>query len=134
MSKPVTDAVRSLQKAKEAAKTRLVTLEAERLEIKGSLKSLDAALKALQKKTAKDKPARPAATTAEVIELLTKLLADKQELAASALEQKLGEMLLASGKSRMGLKLRLKQALNDKQFKSVAGKVRLAVTEHPAKQ
>ena len=47
MANKLTDAHRSLVRAKEAAKKRLEELDDERREIKASIKSLDAALKAL---------------------------------------------------------------------------------------
>ena len=47
MAKTITDARRSLERAKESALARLYQLDEERREIKSSLKSLDAALKAL---------------------------------------------------------------------------------------
>lgn len=43
----ITDARRSLVRAKEAAQERMLQIEEERREIKVSIKSLDAALKAL---------------------------------------------------------------------------------------
>ena len=47
MANKIADARRSVIRAKEAAKKRLQEIESERHEIKTSLKSLDAALKAL---------------------------------------------------------------------------------------
>ncbi|MEZ6097843.1 MAG: hypothetical protein R3E01_02615 [Pirellulaceae bacterium] len=47
MANKLTDAHRSLVRAKEAAKKRLEELDDERREIKASIKSLEAALKAL---------------------------------------------------------------------------------------
>jgi hypothetical protein len=49
MAKTLTHAHRSLVRAREAAKKQLAELDKERREIKASLKSLDAALKALGK-------------------------------------------------------------------------------------
>lgn len=48
MTNKLTDARRSLERAKESAQARLLQLEEERREIKASLKSLDAALRALR--------------------------------------------------------------------------------------
>ncbi len=47
MAHKLNDARRSLVRAKEAAEARLLEIEHERREIKASLKSLDAAMKAL---------------------------------------------------------------------------------------
>jgi chromosome segregation ATPase len=49
MTNKLTDARKSLERAKEAALIRLHQLDEERKEIKASIKSLDAALKALKK-------------------------------------------------------------------------------------
>jgi prefoldin subunit 5 len=58
MSKQMSDARRSLERAKESAQARLQDLDNERREIKASLKSLDAALKALDKSNRKSTTAR----------------------------------------------------------------------------
>lgn len=47
MADKLSDARRSLEKAKESAQRRLTDIETERREIKASLKSLDAAIRAL---------------------------------------------------------------------------------------
>lgn len=60
MSYKLADARRSLVRAQEAAKKRLADLDAERREIKASIKSLDAALKALEKSSRKQVDRRPA--------------------------------------------------------------------------
>ena len=49
MTSKLTDARRSLVRAKQAAQERLQQLDAERRETRASIKSLDAALKALNK-------------------------------------------------------------------------------------
>lgn len=65
MADKLADARRSLQRAKEAATRRLTEIDVERKEIKASLKSLDAALKALgaRKPIAKVKTTSPDADT-----------------------------------------------------------------------
>ena len=55
MAKHLSDARRSLLRAKEAANKRLEELEAERREVKASLKSLDAALKLFARSSTKEK-------------------------------------------------------------------------------
>lgn len=59
MANKLTDAHRSLVRAKEAAKKRLVELDDERREIKASIKSLDAALKALGRQNRRRATSRP---------------------------------------------------------------------------
>ena len=53
MANKLADARRSLVRAQESARKRLADLDAERREIKASIKSLDAALKALEKSSRK---------------------------------------------------------------------------------
>jgi len=109
--------MRSLERARESAQQRLGELDTERAEIKTSLKSLDAALKAFEKNASKTaSQTRPAATTAEVMELAFEILLEKGELPLETLADLIGRQLLEQGKSRMGLKLRLNQALNDERF------------------
>ena len=54
MSNKLNDARRSLSRAKKAAETRLVELETERRETRASIKSLDAAIRALGSPAAKE--------------------------------------------------------------------------------
>jgi len=51
MANKLSDVRRSLTRAKESAETRLLELDNERREIKSAVRSLDAALKALSRKT-----------------------------------------------------------------------------------
>ena len=60
MANNLADAHRSLVRAHESAKKRLADLDAERREVKTSIKSLDAALKALEKSSRKQVDHRPA--------------------------------------------------------------------------
>ena len=63
MANKLTDAHRSLVRAKEAAKKRLEELDDERREIRASIKSLEAALKAL------GRPNRRRATSHPVVDV-----------------------------------------------------------------
>ncbi len=60
MANKLTDAHRSLVRAKEAAKKRLEELDDERREVKASIKSLEAALKALSRQNRRRAVSRPA--------------------------------------------------------------------------
>jgi len=60
MAKHLSDARRSLVRAKEAANKRLEELEAERREVKASLKSLDAALKLFARSSGTTQKVHPA--------------------------------------------------------------------------
>ena len=59
MANKITDARRSLIRAKEAAEQRIVVIENERREIRASLKSLDAALKALGRSSQPQQQEKP---------------------------------------------------------------------------
>ncbi len=59
MANKLTDARRSLVRAKQAAQQRLEDLENEKREIKASLRSLEAALKALSKTTQRKPSPKP---------------------------------------------------------------------------
>ena len=59
MANKLADARRSLVRAQESAKKRLEDLEDERREIKASLKSVDAALKALEKSSCRRATSQP---------------------------------------------------------------------------
>ena len=117
MSKPVDEAVRSLERAQESARQRLGEIEQERDDLKASLKSLDAALRAVTKhRSLRSSVARPAATTAEVKAVAMELIAEQREIPIERLEELIGSRLHALGKSRSGVKLRLTQALEDERF------------------
>lgn len=112
-----TDARRSLQKAKESAQSHLVELDKERREIRTSLKSLDAALKALRgSEPIATHQKKPAATTSEVVELTIEVLSSGGSQSTDRLMELIGEKLALCGKSRSGLKLRVQQALRDPRF------------------
>ncbi len=62
MANKLSDAKQSLIRAQDAARTRLEELDAERCEIKASIRSLAAALKVLDKPNRRE-PSRQAAET-----------------------------------------------------------------------
>jgi len=125
MSSQLSDAVRSLQRAKDAAVKRLTEIDRERRELRRSLKSLDSALKALDSGEATGRGTKPAPTTAMVTDVFLELLTEQQELPAQRLAELAGEKLAERGVSRAGLKLRIDQALADSRIENVAGMVRL---------
>ena len=65
MAHKLNDARRSLVRAKEAAEARLQEIEHERREIKASLKSLDAAMKALNGPSRRTAPRKRSTTSSE---------------------------------------------------------------------
>ncbi len=64
MANTMADARRSLVRAREAAEKRIFELDVERREIKASLKSLDAALKALERSKKPQRRKQPDETPA----------------------------------------------------------------------
>ena len=76
MASKLTDAHRSLVRAKEAAKKRLEELDDERREIRASLKSLEAALKALGRSNRRRATSRPVVDVDDNDELASKAATD----------------------------------------------------------
>jgi ribosome recycling factor len=110
---------RSLRRAKTTAERRLTEIENERREIKASVKSLDAALRALGQgdDDAKGAERKIAATTSEVIEMVIQILTSDSRASVAELTKRVGDRLATEGRSRAGLKLRLAQALEDRRFR-----------------
>lgn len=121
MSQQLSDAVRSLERAKEKATQRLAEIDRERVEIKTSLKSLEMALRALSA----GEPSKSAPTTAIVTESMVKLLTQHRELSVEELSVMVGKDLAEQGKSRAGLKLRFSQAVKDPRFVVTGQQIRL---------
>lgn len=126
MNKTFAEALRSLEKAKESAKHRLTELEKERVEIKATMKSIDAALKAFEKKQpALKQQNRPAPTTEEVSEIAIHILSNDGPQTKKNLFEMIGDRLTVAGKSRAGLALRLQQVLENEQFIQTSQGIRL---------
>jgi hypothetical protein len=111
----LSDARRSLERARDAAKARLVELEDARRGVKASLKSLDNALKALGESKMVPR-SKPAATQAEVAATATELLTADGPMSVDKLVSRISDRLLKNGNSTAGVKLRLMQVLNNKPF------------------
>ena len=120
MSDKLPEAIRSLQRAQESARRRLVEIDTERREVKARLKSLEAALKALGSGSAVP-PTRTAPTTADVVDVVTELLSRGGGLSMEQLTTDVGDELAKRGKSRMGLRLRLEQAVQDERMVATKG-------------
>lgn len=126
MSAKLTDAVRALERAKESAQLRLEEIDRERMELKASIRSLEAALNKLGtegRKSPKDSK-RKAATTAEVIGLLEEVLSNGQDLSMEEVIAQVGELMTKHGMTRAGLALRIKQAVRDEKFETTQGRIR----------
>ena len=125
MTNQLSEAVRSLQRAKEKAAQRLDEVEQERREIKTSLKTLDSALRALGSGDTTQTTRSRAPTTAEISELIAQLLAVHGKLSVAQLRKMIPAELGKQGLSRMGLGLRLEHAIKDGRFQQLDGEVRL---------
>ena len=124
------EASRSLRRAKASAERRLAEIEKERREIKASMKSLDAALRALGKNEGTEgTPSKTAATTAEVITLLTQILHEQSGVSVVQLTKLVGDRLAAAGRSLAGLKLRVPEALKDSRFHESSNGYELAADQ-----
>ena len=118
------DARRSLQKAKQSALQRLQQLEDERNEIKSSLKSLDAALRALQGNTAKPKR-KPKTATEEFSCIVDRTLHAIGPCTVAELAAAIRQRLDASGLPTHELEARLEAEVSDSRFAEDDGVFRL---------
>jgi len=111
--------------------TAVEELRAEETQIQGDLdelrrqvKSSETHLRQIQRALSvlNDKPRgkssnrKPAATRQEVMKTMTDLLRTKGSLKEDQLKRLVAEKLASLGKSRIGLALRLTEALNDRRF------------------
>ena len=81
------------------------------------LKRVQAAIKALAARPDQKKsPRKPSAAKADVINIVGNLLKAKAVLPEAELRTNVEKQIVQSGKSRMGLALRLKEALADTRF------------------
>lgn len=72
------------------------------------------------------KPKTPAATRDEVIKLIEKELTEKGVVAEELLKEAVYGAVVASGKNKLGLSLRFKEALADERFKQLKDGIKLA--------
>lgn len=109
----LSDACRSLQRAKEAAMSRLEQLDEERREMKASLKSLDRALKALGQESA---DGVKTATQEDVIALAKEMLSSKALLKAELLRS-IARRLKRRSVGTDGIDAFLEQACASNEFR-----------------
>ena len=108
--------VEELTREQAKLRERLVALKNELAEIEAALARVNGALDALRGKESVKRIRRPAASKQDVIELVEAVLSERQPLRRDVLRQEVEQRVLASGKSRMGLALRFKEALSESQF------------------
>lgn len=108
--------VEELTREQAKLRERLVALKNELAEIEAALARVNGALDALRGKESAKRIRRPAASKQDVIELVEAVLSESQPLRRDVLRQEVEQRVLASGKSRMGLALRFKEALSESHF------------------
>ena len=108
--------VEELTREQAKLRERLAALKCELAEIEAALARVNGALDALRGKDSGKRMRRPAASKQEVIELVEAVLSANQPLSRDSLMQEVEKRILSSGKSRMGLALRFKEALSESQF------------------
>ena len=109
------DARRSLEKAKRSALERLQQIEDERNEVKSSLKSLDAALRALQGNSTKKKR-KPKSTDEQFSEIVDQTLRSIGPSTFAELQTAIRQLLDELGTSTQDLESRLQAELSADRF------------------
>jgi sugar-specific transcriptional regulator TrmB len=117
--------VEELTREQARLRDRLTALKAELAEIEAALARVTGALDSLRGREKAKRTRRPAASKQDVIELVAEVLSENQPLRRDALRQEVEQRVLASGKSRMGLALRFKEALREAQFVATASGIQL---------
>ena len=125
----------TLTEEKDKITLELTKLNQQTKELEDSLNRINQALNALGQKPSSETPrkkrkpnAKPPATQTEVSNAIADLLAGGKVLTQDQIKQAVDQQMLSSGKSRVGLAIRIKQALDDdvieetdKGFKLQAG-------------
>ena len=112
----LSDARRTLLKAKESAQGRLKQLEDERREIKATMRSLNAAIKALHNPKRSSRQIDPSANVTAVIEVIEAALSVDGKKTRIEIEATVGEKLTQTGESSPELSVLVEQALSDQRF------------------
>ncbi len=117
--------VAELTREQARLRERVTALQTELAAIEAALARVNGALEALRGKEKSQRSRRPAASKQNVIELVAAVLSERQPLRRDALRQEVERRVLASGKSRMGLALRFKEALGESRFVATPAGIRL---------
>ncbi len=107
----------------EELKKKLGSVESERKQITQALAAIEGKPKVRKER---QKSTTKAATKAEVIAHVEAILAEQELVEKADLKELVQERVVASGKSKMGLALRIKEALADSRFVDTPGGYRLA--------
>ncbi len=123
------DVTTTLHKEADQLQEKLTTTRSQAKEIEANLKRLQAALSALEGKTPKKTRAtKPPVTQNQISKAVTDALGDGRVLTKADIKERLDQAATKAGKSRVGLALRLDQALKDDTIEETGGKYRLAST------
>ncbi len=125
------DVTTTLLKEETKLKTKLAELQKQTTSIGQDLKRVRAAMSALDGTTKQKKTTRttkPPVTQTEVNNGVADTLADGQMLTRAEIKQRVEEQATKAGKSRVGLALRINQALKDDVYEESEGQYRLAMT------
>ena len=114
----------------DAAKARVTELEKDHERIHGAIASLTGEggkkKKSSTKRTKPSPTGKPAPTKADVVEAITLLLRETPVIKNEELLKAVGTVMDKNGRSRMGLSLRFKEALQDARFLESSEGVQLA--------
>jgi hypothetical protein len=113
------------------------TLKAQLRETECKLKRVHSAVKSLADKPTNksaSKTTKPSASKAQVVAIVDELLHEQTVIPVEKLRSRIEQRVVASGKSRMGLALRIKEALATPRFATTDVGVRLVSDVGSAKQ
>ena len=117
MSQRLTAAIEELRAEKARIQADVDELRRQVKSRETQLKQINKALSVLDVRPgAKSSKQKPAANRQDVVQAITNILTANGPLKDTELKRLVSDKITASGKSRMGLALRFKEALNDGRF------------------
>lgn len=132
MSQRITTVVDQLRAEEARIQSDVERLHHEAKAAEAQLRQVRGALAALKEKPqSKSGPTKPAATKEEVVQTMVALLQAKGPLRQGDLKRFIEQRVAAAGKSRSGLALRFREALNDPRFKCAPSGISLNATSDP---
>lgn len=117
--------IEELTQEQTRLRERLGELKAELSKIESALARVNGALEALRG-SGRAKTRKSAATKQEVIEFIKTILQSKHVVKQGDLKRHVEALVTEAGKSRMGLALRIKEALNEPCFLATEAGIQLA--------
>ncbi len=116
MTERLTEVAQQLKGERDTLAIEINSLKQGLAEREGEMSRIDGALKALGEKPNGRTPRKPAATKDDVIEAMLATLRTAAPLNEEDLRREVEQRIIDDGKSRMGLGLRFKEALQDSRF------------------